>query len=455
MCALHGRPRGRLRRHRNEPALHDARVHRAPAGRVADGRDARGPLADLLVARPRRQRQVPRLHHEGRQPRRGGHLRAARADPRPPRGLHAPAQGPARPRARRRHHPDRRGPPFRRRHHHARDLGAWRGRGLQRHQPELRALRAVARVRDPGSAVLVPEPGDHEIGAVFGPIMLVWFADARGPRGLVRVQCALGPSRAQPGLRPGLLHHPPVEVAELLGSIVLAITGRGGPVRRPGPLWPPLHHDRLVRGGIPGARAQLLRAGGVHDPAPQFRSQPVLLDGPRGFRTRRPDRPVHRRGDHREPGAHHRCLLPVTPGDPARVFPAAEGQPHERGPFGPDLCALRQHPPGDRVHLHRAPVRLDRPPRVGLRDRRDGHHGHHERGLFPRGPPELEVAALEGGIGLRVFPRHRPRLLRGQRAQARRRRLVSPRDRRSGPGGHAHVEDRAQRRVRARSTAET
>jgi KUP system potassium uptake protein len=64
-----------------------------------------------------------------------------------------------------------------------------------------------------------------EIGAVFGPIMLVWFA-ALGIMGGYYVMKAPEVFRAinpMYGLR--LLHNPPGAVAALLGSIVLAITG--------------------------------------------------------------------------------------------------------------------------------------------------------------------------------------------------------------------------------------
>ena len=67
--------------------------------------------------------------------------------------------------------------------------------------------------------------GTMEIGAVFGPIMLVWFA-ALGIMGAYYVMRAPEVFRAvnpMYGLR--LLHNPPGAVAALLGSIVLAITG--------------------------------------------------------------------------------------------------------------------------------------------------------------------------------------------------------------------------------------
>jgi KUP system potassium uptake protein len=67
--------------------------------------------------------------------------------------------------------------------------------------------------------------GTMSIGAVFGPIMLVWFATL-GILGAWYVLRAPGVLRAlNPAYGLALLHNPPAEVAELLGSIVLAITG--------------------------------------------------------------------------------------------------------------------------------------------------------------------------------------------------------------------------------------
>ncbi len=91
----------------------------------------------------------------------------------------------------------------------------------------------------PGFAVYVPylacailaalfwfqKRGTMSIGAVFGPIMLVWFATL-GVLGAWYIARAPSVLRAiNPAYGLALLHNPPAEVAELLGSIVLAITG--------------------------------------------------------------------------------------------------------------------------------------------------------------------------------------------------------------------------------------
>jgi len=67
--------------------------------------------------------------------------------------------------------------------------------------------------------------GTKRIGGVFGPVMLVWFVSlgVLGAWHLWRVPGVLRALDPRYGL--ALLHHPPLQVATLLGSIVLAITG--------------------------------------------------------------------------------------------------------------------------------------------------------------------------------------------------------------------------------------
>jgi KUP system potassium uptake protein len=67
--------------------------------------------------------------------------------------------------------------------------------------------------------------GTRSIGRVFGPIMLVWFI-ALGFLGSWYLAKMPGVMRAfDPRYAVALLHHPPWQVATLMGSIVLAITG--------------------------------------------------------------------------------------------------------------------------------------------------------------------------------------------------------------------------------------
>ncbi|HEY1849227.1 MAG TPA: KUP/HAK/KT family potassium transporter [Opitutaceae bacterium] len=67
--------------------------------------------------------------------------------------------------------------------------------------------------------------GTMKIGAVFGPVMLVWFATL-GILGAIYISRAPAIIKAlNPAYGIALLRSPPREVAELLGSVVLAITG--------------------------------------------------------------------------------------------------------------------------------------------------------------------------------------------------------------------------------------
>jgi KUP system potassium uptake protein len=67
--------------------------------------------------------------------------------------------------------------------------------------------------------------GTMRIGAIFGPVMLVWFATLGVLGGWYILQAPTVLRAINPAYGLRLLHNPPAEVAELLGSIVLAITG--------------------------------------------------------------------------------------------------------------------------------------------------------------------------------------------------------------------------------------
>jgi KUP system potassium uptake protein len=71
----------------------------------------------------------------------------------------------------------------------------------------------------------VQSRGTMQIGAVFGPIMLVWFATLGVLGGWYVCQAPSVLRALNPAYGLALLRHPPGEVAELLGSVVLAITG--------------------------------------------------------------------------------------------------------------------------------------------------------------------------------------------------------------------------------------
>ena len=71
----------------------------------------------------------------------------------------------------------------------------------------------------------VQHKGTKSIGGIFGPVMFVWFVGL----GLLGVWHLLKFPLVLKALNPAygfaLLHHPPAQVATLLGSIVLAVTG--------------------------------------------------------------------------------------------------------------------------------------------------------------------------------------------------------------------------------------
>ncbi len=71
----------------------------------------------------------------------------------------------------------------------------------------------------------VQHKGTKSIGGIFGPVMLVWFIGLGllGAWHLIKLPSVL--KALNPAYGIALLHHPPAQVATLLGSIVLAVTG--------------------------------------------------------------------------------------------------------------------------------------------------------------------------------------------------------------------------------------
>ena len=153
-CAcLHGR---RLRRHRNEPALHAAGSHkiRKSGWDGVAGGGARHRVADLLVVDHRHFDQIRDPDHASRQSRRGRHIGAACIDQSAPRQAEQAA-------CRHGHdRPHRSDPALRRRHHHAGDFGFERNRRHKAIRPPDGAVRGPADRRDPGLVVRHPAQGD-------------------------------------------------------------------------------------------------------------------------------------------------------------------------------------------------------------------------------------------------------------------------------------------------------
>jgi KUP system potassium uptake protein len=67
--------------------------------------------------------------------------------------------------------------------------------------------------------------GTMKIGAVFGPIMLIWFVTLGASGAWYVIQQPSVWRALNPAYGIALLRHPPFQVAELLGGVVLAITG--------------------------------------------------------------------------------------------------------------------------------------------------------------------------------------------------------------------------------------
>ncbi len=128
--------------------------------------------------------------------------------------------------------------------------------------------------------------GTMEIGSVFGPVMLVWFATlgVLGAWYISKAPSVLKALNPEYGL--ALLHNPPAEVAAMLGSIVHRDHGRGRPCTRPRPLRAQGHHARLVRGGVSRPHPELLRAGAYLTVHPNAKNNPFFAMAPDGVRAR-------------------------------------------------------------------------------------------------------------------------------------------------------------------------
>ena len=279
------RARGRLRRHRHQPALRPqgvlrARVRHRPHRRERAGRA----LADLLVAHFvvsfKYLTFIMRADNRGE----GGIMALlALLHPRRP-GITAPAPCCWGARAL------RRGAALRRRRDHAGDLGAGRRRGHRR--GDARTVGALRGSPSPPCILvalfLFQRRGTARVGAVFGPVMIIWFLAiaALGVHGILqhpRVLAAVNPwyARAASSLRDGLR-----------GFLVLGVGGAGGDrrrgaLRRHGALRPPPDPAGLVRRGAPRAGAQLLRAGRPAGSESGGGPQPVLRAGARRGRSTR------------------------------------------------------------------------------------------------------------------------------------------------------------------------
>ena len=152
---------------------------------------------------------------------------------------------------------------LRRRHDHAGDLGAGRGRGARDRRAGAASLHRAGDGRRSCVALFaIQKHGTASVGALFGPVMCVWFVVLAVLGALQIVAASRGARRAQPrAMRSRSSRTIPLLAFLALGAVVLAVTGTealyadmghfgASPIRR---AW------LLLRDA--GAGAQLLRAG--------------------------------------------------------------------------------------------------------------------------------------------------------------------------------------------------
>ena len=235
-------------------------------------------------------------------------------------------------------------PVLRRRPDHARDLGAVGGRGPG-DRASRRSSRSCCRSPPPcwsacSSSSATARPAS---GRLFGPVMVVWFVDARRP----------GP--AQHGAAPGgargastRLRRRPVRTRRLARRswpwvpIVLAVTGAEALYADMGHFGPPADPARLDGLRPAGAAAQLFRPGCAHPARSRRRIEHPFYRLAPAWLLCAADRAGDLRHDHREPGGDLGRVLADPPGRPARLPAADDDQAHQRHRDRPDLHAARQ-----------------------------------------------------------------------------------------------------------------
>ena len=209
---------------------------------------ARRAVADFLVADHHGVDQVPAVRDARRQQRRGRHSGPGRAGAIAKGGkiVHPVLVA---------DRPVRRGASLRRRHDHAGDLGAERGRRPGRRDA---ASSSRSSCRSPWSSwsacFWCSSRGTGGIGAVFGPIMIVWFVTLIASSALPHIieqPAVLGGGQSAPR------HRVPSScrawLARHAGRRVPVGDRRGSALRRHGPLRPQADSHRLVLAGAAGA----------------------------------------------------------------------------------------------------------------------------------------------------------------------------------------------------------
>ena len=122
----------------------------------------------------------------------------------------------------------------------------------------------------------IQRKGSSVIGAVFGPVMVLWFgAIAAAGRRRHRPQ-SRGAARARSQPRGALPDAAWLRLVRGAGRGAARLHRRGGAVRRHGAFRQGADPHRLVRPGVPGAGAQLFRPGRAADRQSRGARQSVL-----------------------------------------------------------------------------------------------------------------------------------------------------------------------------------
>ena len=268
---------------------------------------------------------------------------------------------------------------------------------------------------------LIQRRGTAAVGALFGPIMVVWFARARALLGRLRHRAAPGGARgAQPAVRDRLRHRPrPRPRFLVLGSVVLAVTGAEA-------LYADMGHfgRRAIRIAwfglvLPALVLNYLGQGALLLREPGGDREPVLPAGSRHGRSTRWC--ARHRGDRdRLAGDDLRRLLADAAGDAARL-PAAHA-----ASCTPRRRELGQiYMPAVNWVLLAAVLAVvlgfgsSTRPGGGLRRRGDRHHADHHAARRSSSCARLGLAAVLCVLRDRLLPRHRRRVLLRQPAQDR------------------------------------
>ncbi len=240
----------------------------------------------------------------------------------------------------------------------------------------------------------VQKRGTGSVGALFGPVMVVWFGTLAtlGVQSIARVPqvlAALNPAHAVSFLAT----HGALGFFSL-GAVVLVVTGAealyadmghfgSGPVRI---AWSCRR--------APGAGPQLFRAGRAAPHRSRDHREP-LLPARAGMGALSAGRAGDDGHDHRVAGGDLRRLLDHAAGDAAGLCAADGRAAHVEPRDGADLPAGNQPGAVPRRRRAGAGVRFLDEPRRGLRHRGHGHDGDHDGACFRRRAADV---ALEPGM---------------------------------------------------------